>query len=126
MFNETHNSYTDNTDNVETLTHLSTISGTARNSNKRRVLVQRRDLGAFGFSCGARYNIETEPDGLILRLAEDGVRRVARVFDKRRGFEYQTLDLRIPEAQHAALFNGAAELEVFAGNGVIIIKRAAK
>ena len=101
-----------------------TVSGTATNGGKARTLIQRRDLSGFGFACGDRYRIKWEADAIVLTADPEGERKVSRVTDKRRGHEYQTIDLRYPESDRQDLFNGADRLAVEVGIDSIVITAA--
>ena len=101
-----------------------TISGTAQNSGKARSLIQRRDLAPFGFGIGERYSIHWEDNAIVLNAHPDGERKVSRVTDKRRGFDYSTIDLRYPEDDRQELFGGVERLNVEVSDGTIVITAA--
>jgi hypothetical protein len=102
---------------------LSTISGTSRNGKKARVLVQRRDLGKWGFECGTPIRVEMQPDHsrIVIHADPEGSRKIARVVDKRRDAVYQTVDLRLNPSDFLDIFKGSQALSVDIFNGMMII-----
>ena len=101
---------------------LATIKGTALSKDKARVCIQRTDMGEYGFAIGDRYEIHYNTHSIQLVATVKGNRKVSRVTDKRRGVDYQTLDLRFSDYKRYAMFGGADKLNVFISQGIITIR----
>ena len=98
------------------------VSGLAMNGGKARVCIQRRDLAAYGFGIGEPIDVVFNDSAVVVIARPEGERKVARVTDKRRGFDYATLDIRFSDDQRQKMFNGAAKLAVSVEFGYMVIK----
>ena len=111
---------------MEKAIKLSTIKGNANNGDKARICIQRHDMAPYGFAIGSPITITCDTDKGEIRIiaSPDGKNRVSRVTDKRRGIDYQTIDIRIPQSERTALFNNTERLAVYATTGKLLIKAA--
>lgn len=99
---------------------LMTIKGTALNKGRARVWIESDKLAQYGFTRGARIDITLRADSIAVALNDSGARKVAG--RERGGRTICILDICFYNAQRAAMFHGAAELEVYARYGVLIIR----
>jgi hypothetical protein len=99
--------------------HVLTIKGTAMNKDRARIWIESAKLAAYGLQRGERYTITTGPGIIVVRVDPQGERKVAG--RERRGKSIPILDLCMPAAERAALFNGAERLRVCVSDGALTI-----
>ena len=103
---------------------IATIKNGAVNGKNARTCIQRRDLAQYGFDCGQRIEIGFYSDHIGIRALEQGDKKVSCVNDKRRGFVYQTIDIRWKPEAREAMFGNAEKLELAVSKGFIVIREA--
>ena len=103
---------------------LATIKNGAVNGKNARTCIQRRDLAQYGFDCHQTIEVEYYSDHIGIRALPQGKRKVSRLTDKRRGFTYQTIDLRYPVEKRTAMFGNAERLAIKVSKNFIVIEAA--
>jgi hypothetical protein len=104
--------------------HISTIKNGAVNGKNARTCIQRRDLAQYGFGCHQQIDIAFLRDTIHIQALDQGKNKVSCVRDNRRGYEYQTIDIRWNLAERELMFGSADKLEVLISNGLIVIQAA--
>ena len=94
-----------------------TIKGTNLNKGRARTWIEKPvgELAVFGFSADMRVDIEFLADRIVVTANPDGKRKPTIRNGK------MILDICYPDAQRAAMFNGAARLTVWGEPGRLII-----
>ena len=101
--------------NVQPMVQVMTIKGTALNRGRARLWVER-DLSEYGFTRGAPISIDILPTGVVVRLDDNGKRKVAGRPGK------AILDICMPLEQREAMRDGCERFVVHAQFGLITVQ----
>jgi len=101
---------------------LTTIKNGAVNGKNARTCIQRRDLAEYGFDCHQAIEIGFYSDHIGIRALEQGDKKVSCVNDRRRGFVYQTIDIRYKPEVRQSMFGNAERLAVKVSDNYIVIE----
>ena len=101
--------------NVQPMVQLMSIKGTACNRGRARLWVER-DLTKYGFTRHARISIDLLPTGVVVRLDNNGKRKVAGRPGK------AILDICMPLEVREAMRDGCERFVVHAQFGLITIQ----
>ena len=103
---------------------IATIKNGAVNGKNARTCIQRRDLAQYGFDCHQQIDIAYLRDSIHIQALDAGKNNVSCVRDNRRGYEYQTIDIRWAMADRVKMFGNAERLNVKVSKGIIVIEAA--
>tara|TARA_R110000803_G_scaffold63907_1_gene124647 strand:- start:203 stop:532 length:330 start_codon:yes stop_codon:yes gene_type:complete len=99
---------------------FSTIKATASNRGKARIWVESHKLVAYGFSRHATISVDHNADGIVVRLDENGNRRVAG--RERNGKSISILDLGCSHDYRESIRLGRDKFVVSIAFGIITIQ----
>jgi hypothetical protein len=101
---------------------ISTIKNGAVNGKNARTCIQRRDLAQYGFDCHQQIDIAFLRDTIQIQALDQGKNKVSCVRDNRRGYEYQTIDIRWNLEERGLMFGNAQKLDVLVSKDLIVIQ----